>query len=316
MKKVKHSLYELVGKRNIQSKQSYASRQGALLQVEFEDGTVGYADCHPWEELGDLPLKTQLELLSTGRCTRLTARSIHYAKIDAKARANKANVLKNCKIPSSHYLISNLDSAALDEAAKAWKNGFTHIKIKLGKELNKEEELLKKLAQALPEVKLRLDFNSKLNRDQFIMFLDRISSYRDRIDFIEDPCPYDYGTWRQVQETFQVSLAADEHFKVAFGNPEAAKVLIMKPAVHCMKLIDGSQRLVVTSYLDHPIGQLGAAYIASKASDEVCGLFSHTAYESNPFIAAIKHEGPLLTSTEGTGFGFDEELKKLKFVSV
>lgn len=314
MKKVRHSLYELVAKRNIQSKKSYSSRQGALLQVEFEDGSVGYADCHPWEEFGDLPLKVQLELLESGRCTRLTARSIHYAKIDAEARAKKINVLQSCKIPASHYFISELDHSALEEAEKAWGEGFTTFKIKLGKELSKEEELIKSLARKFPEMKLRLDFNSKLNRDQFISFLDKITSYRNNLDFVEDPFPFDYGAWRQIQETFEISLAADEHFKVAFGNPEAAKVLIMKPAVHCMKLVDGSQRLVVSSYLDHPIGQFGAAYIASKASNEVCGLLSHHAYQANPFSKSIKHQGPVLTSAEGTGFGFDDELKKLKFV--
>lgn len=314
MKKVRHSFYELVGKRNIQSKQSYSSRKGALLQVEFEDGSVGYADCHPWEELGDLPLKTQLELLAEGRCTRLTARSVHYAKIDAKARSNKFNVLEKCQIPSSHYFISDLDAAALEEAEKAWLSGFTHFKVKLGKELHKEEELLKSLAKKIPEAKFRLDFNSKLNRDQFITFLDRISSFKSNIDFVEDPFPFDYGAWRQIQESFEISLAADEYFKIAFGNPEAAKVLVMKPAVHCMKLIDGSQRLVVTSYLDHPIGQLGAAYIASKASSEVCGLLSHHAYESNSFSQGIQHQGPQLVSANGTGFGFDEQLQSLKFV--
>lgn len=319
--KIQHSFYELISKRPIQSKKTHTARQGALLQVEFDDGTVGYADCHPWVELGDLPLQTQLDLLKSGRSTRLTARSIYFAKADAEARANKYNLLASKKIPISHYLISELDPSCLDEINQAWNNGFTHFKLKLGKDLVLEETLLKEIIRSAPKAKLRLDFNSKLTQQQFISFLDRLSTVKQAIDFVEDPFPFDYVAWRQIQETYQMPLAADEHYKVAYGHPEAARVLIMKPAIQTLKPIDTAQRLIITSYLDHPLGQVSAAYMAalakaSSTEEEPCGLLSHYAYQANPFAQLIQHQGPYLQAAQGYGFGFDELLKKQKFVSI
>lgn len=310
--KIRHSFYELICRRPIESKKTYNARKGALLQVEFDDGTIGYADCHPWEELGDLPLQTQLDLLKNGRCTRLTARSIYFAKADAKARANKQNLLESRKIPMSHYLISQLDQSCLEEIKTAWNSGFTHFKIKMGKE-QRHEELVREIVKQWPSAKLRLDFSSKLSRDEFISFLDRMSSALKSIDYVEDPFPFDYSGWRQAQETFPVSLAADEYYKVAYGHPEAAKVLIMKPAVNTLKPVDTAQRLIMTSYLDHPLGQMCAAYMASLGCEETCGLLSHFTYQPNPFAEMINHRGPSLQAVKGTGFGFDELLKKQTF---
>lgn len=314
--KISYSLYELICKRPIETKKTYTSRKGALLQVELEDGHKGYADCHPWEELGDLPLQTQLDLLKDGRCTRLTARSIHFAKADAFARSKKQNLLESRKIPMSHYLISKLDRDSLNEINSASGDGFTHFKIKLGNDIAKEEELLREIVKNFPKLKLRLDFNNKLTNEQFISFLDHWTSLHQMIDFVEDPFPFNYATWRQVQETFKVALAADEHYKAAYGHPEAAKVLIMKPAIHTLKPIDMGQRLVVTSYLDHPLGQMSAAYMASFACEEPCGLLSQHTYQSNPYAEMIEHKGPWLKGVKGHGFGFDELLKKQVFVPV
>lgn len=313
--KIRYSFYELTSKRPIQSKKTHMSRHGALLQVEFDNGTVGYADCHPWEELGDLPLQTQLDLLKTGRCTRLTARSIYFAKADAKARAENRNLLESRKIPMSHYLISQLDDSSMKELEKAWDNGFTVFKLKLGNEIDREEKIVQEVLKQFPKVKLRLDLNGKMTAEKFVSFMDRQSFHKDVIDYIEDPFPFNYGAWRQVYETFQIPLAADEFFKVAYGHPEAAQVLVMKPAVQTLKAVDTGQRLVVTSYLDHPLGQMCAAYMASLASKETCGVLSHHVYQDHEFSEMINHKGPYLHSAKGMGFGFDDLLKKQKFAA-
>lgn len=312
--KIRHSFYELVSKQPIQSKKTHTMRRGALLQVEFENGMLGYADCHPWEELGDLPLVAQLDLLKNGHCTRLTARSLYFAKIDAKARDQKYNVLSDCKIPLSHYLISELNEGCIEQIKEAWKRGFTHYKIKLGKELAREEEFVKEIIKFWPKIKLRLDFNSKLNDEQFSAFLIRHTDWMKNIDFIEDPFRFDYFEWRDIQEKFGISLAADEYYKAASGHPEAAKILIVKPATQTLKPLDSSQKIIVTSYLDHPLGQISAAYLASQVCREPCGLLSHLVYQPHAYSQMIHHQGPYMQPVQGHGFGFDELLMKEKFI--
>jgi O-succinylbenzoate synthase len=314
--KIKYSLYNLVGKKIIQSKKPHANRQGALLSVEFEDGSKGYADCHPWEELGDQSLKNQLDLLKSGKCTRLTARSIYFAKLDAKARLKGVNLLNANKAPKSHYLVTHLDASTKDEVKRAWDNGFTYFKFKLGDQLSTEENLVKEIVKLLPNAKIRLDFNAKIDYSQFISFLDRNDSIKNNIDFVEDPFDYDYARWKQVQETYHITLAADKFYKDAQGNPEAAKVLILKPAVHTLKPFDDTQKIIVTSYLDHPFGQMTAAYTAAKICNDPCGLLSHVAYEESPFASMIANQGPDVLPVDGSGFGFDELLKKQEFVAL
>ena len=70
-----------------------AKRQGALLKVEFEEGMIGYADCHPWPELGDVPLQEQLHLLARAEKTALTACALEWALLDATARKVKKPLL-------------------------------------------------------------------------------------------------------------------------------------------------------------------------------------------------------------------------------
>jgi O-succinylbenzoate synthase len=43
--------------------------------------------------------------------------------------------------------------------------------------------------------------------------------------------------------------------------------------------------IIITSYMDHPIGQLHAAYVAAKhAPEATCGLVTHVLYENDAFI--------------------------------
>src|SRR4051812_26044990 len=82
-------------------------RIGALFRVEFAEGQVGYADCHPWSELGDLPLQEQLNQLREGQLTPLTASSLKLARVDAEARSGNQSVWEGLQIPPSHYLMTN-----------------------------------------------------------------------------------------------------------------------------------------------------------------------------------------------------------------
>ncbi|MCE5317762.1 MAG: hypothetical protein LLG04_10475 [Parachlamydia sp.] len=302
--KVTHSLYTL------QPKDGRHARRGALLRFEFAEG-IGYADCHPWESLGDLPLQHQLELLQQGRLTTLTSRSLHFARIDAKARVQGINLFEGLEVPSSQFLIPDLVRWNPNDLPNLIHMGYTHLKIKLGQDIDAEVPCLQTLLQQC-ELKVRLDFNNRLSKSQFESFLNRVDS--QRIEFCEDPFPYDPISWREIQEQ-GVALALDQGSERAIQAVSSATYLIIKPAVQDESpfLSITNQKIVVTSYLDHPLGQMAAAYVAGRimrvnpSSIVTCGLLSHSTYLENPFSMALK-EGPDFVAPAGTGFGFDRWL--------
>lgn len=300
--KVTHSFYSL------QPHDGRQARHGALLRFEFAEG-IGYADCHPWESLGDLPLRQQLELLQQGRLTSLTSRSLHFARIDAIARAQGVSLFDGLKIPPSHFLIPDLLCWNPKDLDNVLQKGYTHLKIKLGQDMDAEVPCLKALLQHC-ELQVRLDFNNRLSKSQFEEFLSKVD--RQRIEFCEDPFPYDPMSWGEIQKQ-GVALALDFGSERAIQAHSSAVYLIVKPAVQDETpfLAITHQKIVVTSYLDHPLGQMAAAYVAGRIqrvnpSNVVTGGFlSHSVYLENPFSRALK-AGPAFAAPFGTGFGFDK----------
>jgi O-succinylbenzoate synthase len=304
--KIQLSPYTLVLKNPLGRAQT-GTRHGTLLRVEFPEGP-GYADLHPWPEIGDVPIEEQLDLLKSGRHTALTRRTLEFAKRDAEARARKVSLLAGLSIPPSHYLVTE---SGTQEAINAYETGFRFFKLKLSPDLELAEKRFSSLCKALPaEARIRLDFNELLELEAFHQFLTRIDT--TRIDFVEDPAPWTQNGWGKAS----VRLALDRN--VGLANAEAwPEVVIVKPALNDPKTLTGSNRkLVVTSYLDHPLGQASAALIAAEfardlpAAIETCGLLTHWAYETNDFSALLRNSGPRLLAPEGTGLGFDSVLAR------
>jgi O-succinylbenzoate synthase len=318
--KIDHALYTLTVERHFVTVQGHTQRHGALLRFTFDDGSFGYADCHPWQELGDLPLADQLQLLSQGKFTPLTERSLIFATLDEAARIKKKNLFENLIIPQSHFLIANILAWHLPLIAEAIEQQFTVLKIKLGADLQNELLRLKVLFKWLEktDLKVRLDFNLKLTQEKFHSFLNEISSWWHLIDFCEDPFPFNLNSWKEMQKAGP-TLACDSESEQAVSHPKAAKVCVIKPAQQSeipFLQKPSNQRLVITSYLDHPLGQLCAAYVAafiqSKSSRKVdiCGLMSHRVYQPNAFSEQLCWNNANFKVAQGTGLGYDELLAK------
>ena len=85
--------YQLQTKKNVSLNRFVSAgiaREGALVNI---DG--GYASIFPWPELGDQPLREQLESLRSDFLTPLTQQAIFFAKIDADARQKKTSLFKD-----------------------------------------------------------------------------------------------------------------------------------------------------------------------------------------------------------------------------
>jgi O-succinylbenzoate synthase len=265
--------YELTPRRALSALAGARPRHGALIRTES-----GCADIHPWPELGDVTLDEQLAGLARGETTALTAASLRLAALDGAARERGVSLFEGVTIPESHW--PGDDPPPAFDTAKV--KGITR----------------------LPDrVRLRIDFNATLTLDEFTIIAKSLP--RERIDFIEDPCAYDAAIWRALREETGLRLALDR--QVA---DDGVDVLVMKPAIQ--EVPRTSKEIVVTSYMDHPVGQLGAAFIAAKhATSSRCGLVTHVLYEPNEFIDRLGIDGMRLVPPPGTGVGFDDLLERL-----
>jgi len=309
--RIAFSLYEL---EIVKPFNGMKARRGALLKVHFSDDLVGFADCHPWKEFSDEPIERQLDLLKNGQTTALTKRSLHFAMLDAKARLNKINLLENLKIPSSNYLVTDLsDVNSKEHLTQAMEDGFTTFKVKLGCNLEKELQFLKNHIHEL--AKLRLDFNLKLTSESFEDIIDKLKDLKLQIEYIEDPFSFDEHAWKKIQSHDGLTLACDFKHTQAIDKPLSSKVLIIKPAISEDPDVK-DQKIVVTSYLDHPFGQCTAAYVAATYPNTTCGLLTHHFYKKNAFSEQLTTKGAEFKKPAGFGFGFDEQLYKLKWVDL
>jgi O-succinylbenzoate synthase len=272
---IRYAPYELVARRALNARATELRRRGALIKV---DG--GFADVHPWPELGDAPLEEQLALLARGETTALTHASLRFAAIDAAARAEGRSLFDGVTIPESHW--PGADAPA----------GFDTVKIKCGPDFD---------ASSLPGgVRIRLDFNATLDAEAFVRIAATLPA---AVEFVEDPCPYDPVVWRDLRERTGVRLALDRG-----DEGEGVDVLVVKPAVQ--ELPRTARELVITSYMDHPLGQLAAAYVAvTTATSDRCGLVTHVLYEENEFSERLRIDGARLVPPGGNGFGFDDLLE-------
>jgi O-succinylbenzoate synthase len=321
--KISYSSYELISRDSLNAVSKETTRKGALLKFSFTHELIGYADCHPWPELGDAALEMQLVMLTKGELTPITRSALEFARLDAKGRLDgKSSFVigsEDQKMPCSHFLVTNIMRWTPQDVSGIMDQGYTHLKIKLGRRI---EEEVKKLHELFlnTSLKLRLDFNERLTPSVFQTFLAQMEKMREQIDFIEDPFPFDPFKWSAFQDKGW-TLACDRQVSAAYGRPEAARVIVFKPAVQPLEeLLDRKdQTCIVTSYLGHPLGQMVAAYAATlidPCSKNVHGLLSHHAYFPNSFSLQLNGESPLFTSPAGPGFGFHEELESLDWIDI
>lgn len=286
--------------------------EGALIQI---DG--GYGCIHPWPELGDPPLGKCLADLAGARRWPIVKRAIRCAEYDRVARRFEHSLFEEMEVPESH---ATLSVARVEGVARAVEAGFSVIKLKAGSNPAAEARFLDEMAAEFPGVKWRLDFNESLEPDTAAEFLTSLNEKtRAVIDFVEDPCPYSDSAWAGLHRRTRVRLAVDRE-----SGPlsAAAQVMVIKPAIDEPFLLGEAalrhgQRVVVTSYMDHPLGQAFAAWEAARLGLQfpglvgLCGLQTHHLFETDAFTEMLGPWLPVFQPPAGNGLGFDDLLDAL-----
>lgn len=250
----------------------------------MEEGeAVGYADLHPLPQLGDPPLKWHLG----NENSPLWKRSLYYAKLDRTARNERKSLTADLN-PRCHKLYQTFDKAPAEPI----------FKVKVGSVPDRE---IPWLLKHTGERRLRLDFNLKLSREAFYVYLESLAPIHKAIEFIEDPYLFHPEQWEEDQKRFQVPFALDFGAERGIGKPLSAPYLILKPMREDpAPFLDAiaTQKVIVTSCLDHPLGRWAAAYTAKGFPFEVTGIFSDE----------VKPMRPL-------GYGFGQEFKDRSWIA-
>ena len=285
---------------------------GVLIQI---DG--GYGCIHPWPELGDPTLEKCLADLAGARRWPIVRRAIRCAEYDRVARNFENSLFEEMEVPKNHATLAKTDAAEIGLAVEV---GFTTVKLKTGRDLVAEAKFLETMALEFPVLKWRLDFNESLTPEQASNFLLALTDQTQAaIDFVEDPCPYSDAAWTELRRLTRVNLAVDLE---AAPLTAAAQVMVIKPAIDEPFLlgeaaIRHNQRVVLTSYMDHPLGQAFAAWEAARLELQfpgltgLCGLQTHHLFEPDAFTEALGPWSPDFKIPEGTGLGFNDLLDAL-----
>lgn len=294
--------YTLLSKQPLNRRSARREFPGLLIAAHG-----GFGNIHPWPELGDAPLEEQLEALTNRRETPLTRQALACCQLDGAARQAGRSLFANLPpIPASHYLMG---TATAEEAIVP--EDISVIKLKCGPNAPKEAQRLQGFAEHWPDLRFRLDFNETLSREDWNTFCNETQKIHDRIDFVEDPLPYAAERWEPLQAEVPFDLAVD---RASDTSTSGFRCRVIKPARQVFQHAPG-ERTIITSYLDHPIGQLFAAHTAATHADqigsELCGLATHDQFENTEFSEAIQGSAGTLRVPEGSGLGFDELLSSI-----
>jgi len=314
--------YLMHSRQGLNSRSHLTEHEGALIKVEV-DGVSGYGCLHPWVELGDSSLNELISQLKEGRISRQVNCALECADADRKARVLGVSLFDDLEVPMSHAtIVGGIDRVELAVAA-----GFDTVKLKMGRDGLANSKLLNELHEIFPELRIRLDFNGVSGVGAMEHLLrEGGEGLRRQIDFIEDPFPLGDPAWDTLRDRYGVKFAVDRGVSKAVGEFD---VSVVKPAINkIQKICDAAQmagrNVVVTSYMDHPVGQCYAAYCAGKANGEYlglinkrCGLMTHGLYEPTEFTAKLGGVSPKWNSSRNaTGLGFDDLLDTLDWVNI
>ncbi len=311
------SPYRLRARTFLNSISSRREFEGALIRVGD-----GYGCIHPWPELGDPSLEKCLEDLKGRRTWPIVKRALRCAEYDNAARVAEESLFEEMEVPRSH---ATLVDANVKELAMAVEAGFDTVKIKAGRNISVEIRFIEDMSVEHPALKWRIDFNELLDPDAADRFLENLSEgVRQKIDFVEDICPFSERVWAELWKKYRVPLAVDRE-----SGPHriAAQCMVIKPAVDEPFLLGEaaimhSQRAVITSYMDHPLGQAFAAWEAARTElifpglIGTCGVQTHHLFEKDAFTEKLGDWKPDFKAPGGTGLGFDDELAALTWLSL
>ncbi len=303
-------------------------REGCLLKVDWENGHIGYSDLHPWPELGDEPLSKQISGLRQGRISPQIEQSIYLAKRDAIARKKGISLFDQLPRVKNNFLISDYTQVKVSDIDQVYSRGFNTLKIKVGRDIVEDIKFVAKILSSGTFL-VRLDFNNLSNWQYFERMMTELNpTQRSRVEYAEDPFPFDFVAYQEARKLCRI--AVDREFqKIVFDETKnmPIDVIVLKPAIQDVeKVLVVALKfripITVTSYMDHSVGIAHAICLAGELKKKhdwliaQSGCLTNRFYQADDFSKQMSIQGPYLQNIAGTGIGFDNEFKQVKWSEV
>jgi O-succinylbenzoate synthase len=312
--------YELTPKVAPNRIASTKPRKGALLKVEFAGiSHAGHADLFPWPELGDETLEEQLMALRSGVPFRLGAAALSWAFYEAEAQQKQRSLLQPMPLTMHATLAERTTPPQWCQLAKS--------KVSLSDVENwqsTEEFFLRS-----PAVKWRLDFNGLFVdiRTAQIFWRSVSPEFKQRIDFLEDPYCSELMADSKAMQVFRgTRIAVDRCVmpeSLKWADVWVVKPVYFNPTYLARELASFDKEVVITSNMDHPLGQIIALHMAQDTQRQFpalklsCGLLTQELYGPHPQSHWLKEvAGQLVPTNSGVGWGLNEPLAELNWEKI
>lgn len=185
----------------------------------------------------------------------------------------------------SDITIPIAEPSQMADGARAWaKLGFTHFKVKVGKNLEADIAALLAIHEAVPEARFRIDANAGFSAEAAIRLIRAIEAHRLVVECYEQPCGQDeLDAMALVTAALDVPIIADESVK---RLEDLDKVIAAKAA-------DGVNLKLVKSG-----GPLGCLAIGRRAKERGMPLMIGGMVETRLGMTAGAHVAAALGGVE------------------
>jgi L-Ala-D/L-Glu epimerase len=323
-----------------------SARRGLWLELEDREGNIGFGEASPLPGYSPDTLEAcqrALEALAiehvdqraSDRATAFLARlaaardllpralpaarfALETAVLDLECKLQGCSPSELLGRPLSQSvpvsaLIDDLGPSAVAEAHAQLARGFGTLKLKLGRDVERELETLRLVADSV-RARLRVDANQSLSQRECSRILPALSQLN--LEFIEEPCPPSVWSSLPLQRP---RLALDESLQgmapvdlPALVERSGASVLVLKPMalgglLECLALADCAEglglRVVVTHLFDGPIAHRAASLLALlvQGGGLAAGLAPHAGLDIHPRMELALSGAELVASAFRAG---------------
>lgn len=286
--------YQLVSAFSLNAaKQAPSVVEGFL--VRYDDG---FGCVQPWAQFGQGSVGEAWQTLAAGGSSPLIDQALACCRIDGAARRRGESLWHGLKVPHSHATLTHFS-----QTERAYSAGFRLWKVKCGP---LDLPTLGKVMAEFPDVKFRIDCNETADPQ---IFEPWVKDHAQAIDLIEDPYPHQrQEDWFRLANW--VPLAMDR-----IWSENLPWIPVWKPAWNALSQSIPSKQTIVTSAMDHPIGQAWAAYQAALVDTEmICGLRTDHLFQTNVFSDVFSEWSSYWPEIAGFGLGWNEELELLPWI--